>query len=165
MFCWFGVCGGWGAWPYIGWGLCQGVWGRSGSWGPGPVHGPCLGGGGLAGSVGCCSWFLGGPLPYAYGGSVQGLPLQSSGMMRGCPCRGLPGFCAPGCWWPGSCGPLCLLLIADTLITMHGYHVGRAMCIAVSWIHTHIHQKKKKRSHNHLSSTVVLLATEVFSCY
>jgi len=37
----------------------------------------------------------GGPLPYAYGGSVQELPLQSFGWMCGCPCGGLPGFCAP----------------------------------------------------------------------
>ena len=58
------------------------------------------------------------PLPYAYGGSVRGLPLQSSGWMRGCPYGGLPGFCtlwgllvawvlwhsvpASDCW--GSCG-------------------------------------------------------------
>ena len=48
----------------------------------------------------------GGPLPYAYEGSVRGLPLQSSGWMRGCPCGGLPGYCAPlgllvaGVLWP-----------------------------------------------------------------
>ena len=42
-----------------GWGLCWEFWGRSGSWGSGPAHGPCLGGGGLARSVGCLPWLPG----------------------------------------------------------------------------------------------------------
>ena len=51
----------------IGWGLCRGIWGRSGSWGPGPVPCPSLGGWGLAGSVGCCPWSPGGLCPMLMG--------------------------------------------------------------------------------------------------
>ena len=51
-----------------------------------------LGPGGVGGSL---PLVPGGPLPRACGGSFRGLPLRSSGWMRGCPCGGLPGFCAP----------------------------------------------------------------------
>ena len=53
-----------------------------------------------------------------------------------------------GCWWPGSSGPLCLLLIAGggavycgsyTLITKHCYHVGPVPWVLHVHAHTHTH--------------------------
>jgi len=90
-----------------------------------------------------------GSLPYDYGGSVQGLPLQSSGWMPGCPCSGLTGFCAPWgllvawVWWPSLPASDCwggmgfVTLYTYTLITRHGYHVGPVSC--VSQVHAHTH--------------------------
>ena len=92
-------------------------------------------------------------VPYAYGGSFRGLPLQSSGWMRGCPCGGLPGSCAPlGLRVAWVFWPLCLLLIAGgialytyTLITKHGYHVG-----SVPWVlHDHDHDHAHTHTHTH----------------
>ena len=101
------VCGYVCMWVYV-W-----VWWRSGSWGLGPALDSCLSGGDLAAPL-----IHRRPLSCVRGGFVRGLPLRSSGWMRGCPCGGLPGFCAPWgllvAWvlWPGSSGPLSLLLIA-----------------------------------------------------
>ena len=89
----------------IAWGLCWGVWGALGLLGPGSGTRPMSGWLGPGGVGGLLPLVPGGPLPYAYGDSVRGLPLLSSGWMRGSMLRG-------GGWWPGSCGPLCLLLIA-----------------------------------------------------
>ena len=105
--------------------------GRSGSWGPGRPMSGCRGPGGVSGLL---PLVPGGPLPHAYGGSLRGLPLLSSGWMRGCPCGGLPGFCAP--WgllvalvlWPslpasdclggGGCGLWLCTLINSLLSTV-----------------------------------------------
>jgi len=146
----------------VGWGLCRGVWGRSGSWGLGLAHGPCLGGWGLAGSVGCCPGSRGAS-PYAYGGSVRRLPLQFSGWMRGCPCGGLPGFCTP--WgllvaWPSLLASDCwgglwiVALYTYTLITKHGYHVG-VPC--VSQVHAHTHTRA--RTHTFISPVACSLSS------
>jgi len=125
-----GACAGplclavWGALSGIEWGLCRGVWGRSGSWGLGLAHGPCLGGRGLAGSVGCCPWFLGSLCPMLMGAlSVAFL----CSLLGGCvvvPTVGFPGsvLCG-GCWWPGSCGTLCLLLIVGGVVDIGPIHL------------------------------------------
>ena len=83
----------------IGWGLCRGVWGRSGSLGPGPVHGPCLGGWGLAGSVGCCPWFPGGLCPMLMGALSKGFLCSLLGGCVVVPAVGFPGSVLRwGCW-------------------------------------------------------------------
>ena len=133
----------------IGWGLCRGVWGCSGSWGPGSGALPMSGWLGPGG--------VGGLLPLVPRGPMLMQALSGGflcSLLGGCVVVPAVGFLGSvlrwGCLWPGSCGPLCLRLIAGrrlwivalytyTLITKHGYHVGPVPCVLHVYAHTHTH--------------------------
>jgi len=122
----------------IGWGLCRWVWGRSGSWGPGLVHGPCLGG--------CCSWFPGGLFPMLMGALSGGFLCSLLGGFVVVP---VVVFCAPlglpVAWvlWPSLPASDCFGAVDCGSVHLYTHYLARlscrtcAMCIACLCTHTH----------------------------
>ena len=124
----------------IGWGLCLGVWGRSSSWGLGPVSGPCLDGWRLAGSVGRCPWFPGGLCPMLMVALSGGFLCSLLGGCVVVPAVGFLGSVLHSACFRLLWGGLWIVaLYTYTLITKHGCHVGPVPWVLHVHAHTHTH--------------------------
>jgi len=76
------------------------------------------------GSVCCCPWFQRGLCPMLMGALSGGFLCS---LLGGCVVVPAGGFLGSvlrgGCWWPGSCGPLCLPLIAGGVVDCGSIHL------------------------------------------